>query len=144
MKGLVVKIALQGATFAFDKLYTYAVPPELYNKAKAGCRASVPFGRGNTTRQGMIFSVLEEDVAGLKKVTSLTDEEPVLTEEMLRLAEYMHETVFCTYYDAVSVMIPAGLGFKTVNFYSANCDFSSLSLLNDDEKMIFEYLLKKE
>ncbi len=143
MKGLVVKIALKGATFAFDKLYTYAVPPEHYGKVKAGLRATVPFGRGNTTREGMIFSVCEEDVAGLKKISSLTDEEPILTEEMLKLAEYMRETVFCTYYDAVGVMIPAGLGFKTVNFYSANVEFSSLSLLNEDEKTIFEYLSHK-
>ena len=143
MKGLVAKIALQGATNAFDKLYTYAVPPEIYGKAKAGMRATVPFGRGNTTRQGMIFSVLEEDVAGLKKITALTDEEPVLTEEMLNLAAYMRETVFCTYYDAVGVMIPAGLGFKTVNYYSANREFSAFSLLSEDENVVFQYLLKK-
>ena len=142
MKGLVAKIALQGATNAFDKLYTYAIPPEIYGKAKAGMRATVPFGRGNTARQGMIFSVLEEDVAGLKKITTLTDEEPVLTEEMLSLAAYMRETVFCTYYDAVGVMIPAGLGFKTVNFYSANREFSAFPLLSEDENMVFQYLLK--
>ncbi len=143
MKGLIAQIALQGATFAFDKLYTYAVPPELYGKAKAGMRATVPFGRGNTYRQGMIFRIAEDEVAGLKKLISLTDETSVLTEEMLSLAEYMRETVFCTYYDAVSVMIPAGLGFKTVNFYSANCEFTALSLLTEDEKDVFQYLLKK-
>lgn len=143
MKGLVAKIALKGATFAFDKLYTYAVPSELYDKAKAGMRASVPFGRGDSTRQGMIFSVCEDDVAGLKKIISLTDHEPVLTEEMLKLAVYMRETVFCTYYDAVSVMLPAGLGYKTVNFYSANGEFTAFSLLSEDEKAIFEYLTQK-
>ena len=143
MKGLVVQVALKGATFAFDKLYTYAVPPELYSKVKAGIRATVPFGRGNTTREGMIFSVSEDEIAGLKKLISFTEEEPVLTEEMLKMAEYMRETVFCTYYDAVSVMIPAGLGFKTVNYYSANNEFTAFSLLNEDENAIFEYLLKK-
>jgi len=143
MKGLVVQVALKGATFAFDKLYTYAVPLELYGKAKAGCRVTVPFGRGNTTRQGMIFTVSEQDVQGLKKIISLTDEEPVLSDEMLKLADYMRETVFCTYYDAVSVMIPAGLGFKTVNFYSANGEFSAFSLLSQDENVVFQYLLKK-
>ena len=53
MTGLVALVALEGATSAFDKLYTYAVPPELHSVAKAGCRALVPFGRGNIKKQCM-------------------------------------------------------------------------------------------
>ena len=52
MTGLVAKIALEGATFAFDKLYTYAVPPELNEKVKKGIRVLVPFGKGNIKKQG--------------------------------------------------------------------------------------------
>ena len=29
MEGLTAQIALDGATFAFDRLYTYIIPPEL-------------------------------------------------------------------------------------------------------------------
>ena len=56
MLGLVAEIALEGASFAYDKLYTYAVPPELQKKALAGCRVLVPFGKGNSKKQGIIFS----------------------------------------------------------------------------------------
>ena len=55
MKGLVARIALQGATFAFDRLYTYAIPTEMREKAQKGVRVIVPFGRGNIKKQGMIF-----------------------------------------------------------------------------------------
>lgn len=143
MKGLAVKVALNGATFAFDRLYTYAVPPELYTKAKAGCRAVVPFGKGNITKQCMIFKVCEEEISGLKKLISVTDETQVLSEELLSMCEFMHETVFCTYFDAVTAALPAGLGLKTVNFYSANAEFSGVSLLSNEEKAVFEYLLLK-
>ena len=140
MTGLVAKIALEGATFAFDKLYTYAVPPELNEKVKKGIRVLVPFGKGNIKKQGMVFSLCQEELKGLKKLISLIDKEPVLTEEMLKMCEYMSESVFCTYYDAVHIMLPTGLGYKLVNFYSANTEFSPELLTGDTEKQIYEYL----
>ncbi|MBQ2265988.1 MAG: hypothetical protein II342_01165, partial [Clostridia bacterium] len=45
MIGLTVKVALSGATYAFDKLYSYAVPPKM--QLSRGQRVLVPFGRGN-------------------------------------------------------------------------------------------------
>ncbi len=140
MTGLVAKIALEGAIFAFDKLYTYAVPPELYESAKKGIRVLVPFGKGNIKKQGMIFELCEEEIKGLKRLISLIDKEPVLTDEMLRLCEYMSESLFCTYYDAVHAMLPTGLGYKLINYYSANTEFSPELLQNDTEKQVYDFL----
>ena len=142
MKGLVAEIALQGATFAFDKLYTYAIPPELHSSAKAGCRALVPFGKGNIKNQGMIFSVKQAEIKDLKGLLSIIDSEPVLTEELLGMCEHLHESVFCTYYDAVHTMLPAGIGYKLVDFYSANEEFADISLLNETEREVYLYLKK--
>ena len=141
MTGLVARIALQGATFAFDKLYTYAVPPEMYEKAQKGIRVLVPFGRGNIKKQGIIFALEQDELKGLKNLISLIDSEPVLNDEMLLLAEYMHESVFCTYYDAVHAMLPTGLGYKLIDFYSANTEFTTFSLLSDPEKEVYDFLI---
>lgn len=140
MTGLVALVALEGATSAFDILYTYAVPPELHAAAKAGCRALVPFGRGNIKKQCMIFRTEDAEISGLKKIVAVTDSEPVLSKEMLGLCEYMRESVFCTYFDAVRVMLPTGLGLKLVNYYSANEEFVSLSLLEESEQEVYEFL----
>ncbi len=142
MSGLVALIALKDATLAFDKLYTYAVPPELHTKAEAGKRVLVPFGNGNIKKQGIIFSLKQAELKNLKKILAVTDENAVLNEELLSLCEYMKESLFCTYYDAVSSMLPPGLGLKLINFYSANSEFSAISLLTDSEKEVYEYLLK--
>ena len=125
MKGAVAKIALQGATAAFDKLYSYIIPPELLKCAKAGCRVLIPFGRGNIKRQGMIFKIEEEEFKGLKNISSLTDKEPILNEEMLAVCEYLHDNTFCTYYDGVHAVLPTGLTCRLVNYYSANMEFKS-------------------
>lgn len=140
MIGLTAEVALKDATYTFDRLYTYAVPPEQQRSISAGCRVTVPFGKGNIKRHGIIFRLAESEIKGLKKTLAVTDSEPVLSEEMLKMCEYMKESLFCTYYDAVSAMLPAGLGLKTVNFYSANTEFSAVALLSETEREVFEFL----
>lgn len=143
MEGLTAQIALDGAAFAFDRLYSYIIPPELQKEAAAGMRVTVPFGKGNLKRQGMIFRLEAAELKGLKAILSVTDKAPVLSAEMLALCEYMRENYFCTYYEAIRAALPAGLSFKLTSFYSANEEFSLLSSLNGTEKEIFDYLKAK-
>lgn len=140
METAVALVALQGATSAFDRFYTYVIPPDLLSKATPGKRVLVPFGRGNIKKQGMIFKIDTAEGKGLKSIYSLIDNEAVLSEKMLRLCEYLHEKTFCTYYDGIHALLPAGLTHRLVNYYSANTEFADVSLLNDDEKDIYLYL----
>ncbi len=140
MIGTVANVALQGATVTFDKLYSYAAP-ENFGLLK-GCRVIVPFGKGNLKKQGIVFELERGSVDGLKSIISVIDKEPVITDEGIELCKYMQDRVFCTYYDAVNAMLPSGISHKLVNFYSANEEFLS-SLLNQEELYVYEYLLKK-
>ncbi len=47
----------------------------------------------------------------LKPVESVLDDAPVLSDTMLRLAAFLRERYFCTFFDAVRAMLPAGLSF---------------------------------
>ncbi len=141
MKGTVAKVALQGATYAFDKLYSYIVPEN--SSVSAGCRVVVPFGKGNLKKQGIVFEIGEGDTEKLKPLLSVIDKEPVLNDESLKMCEYMHDTVFCNYYDAVNIMLPSGITHRLIDFYSANEDFVSVSLLNETETEIYNFLKKK-
>ncbi len=143
MTGLVALIALDGATLAFDKLYTYSVPTDLQSKISAGSRVLVPFGRANTKKQGMVFEVKTDELKGLKGITSVIDKAPVLSEDLLSLCRFMRENYFCTYYDAVHTALPTGLNYRLISYFSANEEFSSTSLLNETEKSVFEFLSLK-
>lgn len=143
MLGLVAEVALEGTSLAFDRLYTYIIPPELQKRSLEGCRVIVPFGKGNSQKQGIILYVKEKELKGLKKLLSIIDEKPVLSDEAVKLCEYLKETTFCTYYDAVKVMLPTGLGYKMVDYYSANTEFSALELLSPQEKEVYDLLYKK-
>ena len=140
MNCAVAFVALEGATMTFDKLYTYVIPPDLLEKTCSGQRVMVPFGRGNTKRQGIIIRVGSADPKGLKSIYSLIDSNPILSEKMLEVCEFLKERTFCTYYDAVRALVPAGLTHKLNNYYSANKEFADVSLLSKDEKDIYLYL----
>ncbi len=141
MNQVVALVAIDGATGSFDKLYSYAVPPSLKAAAKEGCRVTVPFGRGNRKRQGIILGLDNaEKNPALKSILSVTDTEPVLNEELTRLCVWMHDRTFCTYFDAVNIMLPAGLKYNLEASYKANPEFVSDSLLSQEELAILEFL----
>ena len=109
---MIAKIALEGLVYAIDKPYSYLLPAALH-KARPGCRVSVPFGAGNRRREGIILTLEEGEGAGLKSVSDLLDPEPILSERMLRMAAFVRERYFCTFYDAIRAMLPAGLWLQT-------------------------------
>ncbi|MCL2018532.1 MAG: primosomal protein N' [Oscillospiraceae bacterium] len=113
---LIARVAVEKTLYSFDMLFDYLVPADLRERAAPGKRVIVDFGRGYSSkkRQGMIFS-LREDVcepSKIKKICAVADEKPLLSSEMLELVAWLKENTFCTYFDAVKTVIPAGLGLK--------------------------------
>lgn len=109
----VARIAVSAATFHIDKPYDYKIPHSLESAAVPGVRVSLPFGRGNRRTEGIILSLGErEDSKTLKNIDTVLDDEPVLTEEQLRLCMWMNDRFFCTVYSAARSMLPAGMWFK--------------------------------
>lgn len=53
MRDNVVLVAVDQASFHFDKLYSYRLPPSA-GEVTRGCRVLVPFGGGNRQRQGIV------------------------------------------------------------------------------------------
>ena len=124
---MLAQLALENTTYRFDKPFTYSVPRALETAVRPGVRVTVPFGAGNRTRVAMVLSTSYESGAGqkLKAIASVLDKEPLLDDEMLALIPWMKSRCFCTLYDAVKVMIPAGIGYKLVNRYRMNAAFKN-------------------
>ena len=110
---MIAKIAVAAATFAIDKPYSYRVPEGTH--LQPGMRVQVPFGRGNRRTEGVVLAIEPGSDESLKIIDCSLDEAPVLTQHMLRLAAFMRERYFCTLFDALRAMLPAGLWFKTKN-----------------------------
>lgn len=106
----IAQIAVSAALYAIDKPYSYAVPQGM--TVQPGVRVMVPFGPGNRMTEGIVLVVLPGNEAELKWVDRVLDESPVLDDRMLRLAAFVRERYFCTFYQAIRAVLPAGLWFR--------------------------------
>ncbi|MCI8554076.1 MAG: primosomal protein N' [Clostridiales bacterium] len=121
----IARIAVEQASFHFDKLYDYLLPDGM-GPVSPGCRVLVPFGGGNRRRQGILMEITEHlspelngkgQTRRLKPVIAVLDHEPFLNEELLALARWLRERTFCPLFDAVKAMLPTGLSLKIRTAY---------------------------
>ena len=110
---IIARLAVSAATYAIDKPYDYIVSDAFSEKICPGIRVSIPFGRGNRRCEGIVLSVKKStERAMLKCIEAVLDDTPIITSEQIKLALWMHERFFCTVYEALRAMLPAGLWFK--------------------------------
>ena len=144
MEQQIARIALSGVPYSADKLYSYLVPPELADACRAGVRVSVPFGRGNRRTEGFVLETLCEAAdKPLKPVFTVLDEQPLLDASLLRLAKWMKARYFCTVYDALKTILPAGIWFRYRETYRLadgvqESDLSALAAANRTDKLLLE------
>ena len=113
-----VKVAVSAAPYSIDKPYSYLVPDALVAAAVPGVRVMVPFGRGNRNVEGVVLSLEEGNEAELKCVDRALDPEPVLDKAGIDLALWMRGRYFCTVFEAVKTILPAGLWYGLREIWS--------------------------
>ncbi len=113
---MIAKIVVSSAIYAIDKPYDYRVAEHM--TLLPGQRVIVPFGRSNKRTEGIVLSVEDGEGAGLKPVDQVLDAEPLLDMGMLQLAAFLRERYFCTFYDAVKAILPAGVWFQEKETYA--------------------------
>ena len=117
------RVAVSAATYSIDKLYDYIVPESLLQRARIGVRVTVPFGRGNRTSEGVILGLDHETRhEEMKVLSSVLDDERVLGPAQIKLALWLRERYFCTLYDAVKTLLPAGLLYRIHEMYQLTLD----------------------
>lgn len=140
------QVAVENVNCTFDKDYDYSIPQQLEGKALVGCRVAVPFGIGNRKRIGIITRLTDSTQGKrIKSISAVLDEAPLLSNEMMSLARWISEQTFCTYYEAVKAMLPAGINHKIIRSFCAvpGVDESVIASLDSDEKQVYDYLLSR-
>lgn len=120
MSELIARTAVEKTLYSFDKPFDYIVPDFLRDSVFVGSRVIVPFGSGNKKRQAVVLELFEqEDVSPkLKFVYASPDSYPLLTSEMLSLSELLSKRCFCTRFDVIKAMLPAGINYRISSVYS--------------------------
>ena len=126
---MIALIAVSAAVYAIDKPYSYRIPADFH--VLPGMRVVIPFGRGNRKSEGFVLDLKEGDEAGLKQIEQVLDHEPVLSDGFIRMAAFMRERYFCTFYDAAKSMLPAGLWFSSEEVFSVSDQNSNMDDLQN-------------
>lgn len=124
---IVVSVVVEQSVYQIDKPYDYLVPENLKESVKVGCRVLVPFGKGNIRKTGVVLAFSEfEPNNKLKSIIELLDTEPILSHKMLQLASFIREQTFCTWYNALRVLIPPGINYKVRTLYELSENYNLL------------------
>lgn len=136
-------VAVDGLSYHYDHPYSYRLSERLIKKAAAGCRVVVPFGRGDKRRQGIIIGFeTPTEPEKLKPLFAVMDDKPLIAPELIELALFIKEQTFCTLYEALRLMLPAGANLQIERRYALSPDIppETLALLTGDEKRLCETL----
>ena len=113
---MIAQIAVAAAVYSIDKPYDYRIPQGM--TLVPGLRVRVPFGRANKPSEGVVLAVTQGSEEKLKPVAELLDQTPLLGERELHLAAFLRERYFCTFYDAIKAILPAGVWFCEKSRYT--------------------------
>ena len=90
--------------------FTYLIPQHL--DVRPGCLVRVPFGP--RTLHGVVVALRDTtDVGYAKPVESLVEQTPLLTPERIALAEWIADYYMAPLYDALALMLPPDLRFRS-------------------------------
>lgn len=105
-----IEVLTQISAKAVDQYYTYKVPKSMEEKIKVGIRVKIPFGK--MTLEGFVMGITNDvnyDKDKIKEIIDVTDDNPVLNEEMLLLGKYMSKKLLCSLVSCYQVMLPKAL-----------------------------------
>ena len=116
---LYASVRILNAPYAIDRSYCYHIPLQLEDAVRPGSVVVVPFGGGNSTKNGVVEAV--SDVASCEKtkpVLGVPGKYMYVKPELLELCHFMSDRLFCSVGDAVRCVLPSGLGVKRAVFYT--------------------------
>ena len=106
-----LRIAEVALNVPLRRSFDYLIPDELLGRVPVGGRVRVPFGR-RKHELGYCVGLKPEsnlEPSRLRSILKSLDEEPVFTERMLRLAEWMADYYRCSHGEALHAAIPAAV-----------------------------------
>ncbi len=107
-----------------DHAFTYAVGDALRDRVAVGKRVRAPFGRGDKTTVGYCVRLGEEaPPRAVKELVEVLDDQPLLTDNLLRLTRWMADYYLCGWGQVLNAVVPAGArdraGTRNLSFVEA-------------------------
>lgn len=95
---------------AVRQTFTYEVPIAIQNTLEKGMRVWVPF-RSHFAIGVVVQLHDKKPEFKTKAIRKVLDSKPILSQEMLKLTEWIHRFYFCSWGEVIQAALPAGLNF---------------------------------
>lgn len=88
-------------------IFDYKVPDSLVNQIKIGQLVSIPFRYKQL--EGVVIKIKKEPIAGkkIREMTKIIGQKPILTNEQIKLAEWMAQYYFVSLGTVIKTILPA-------------------------------------
>ncbi len=101
------------------RVFTYRIPETMSESIKLGARLMLPFGRRSVTGYAVGLHTelppdVEIDESKIKDVIELTDEEPLITPEILTLTQWTADYYSSFWGEMLKASLPAGINSERV------------------------------
>jgi primosomal protein N' (replication factor Y) len=101
------------------RTFTYRLPDSMRNAIKLGARVKVPFGRRTMTGYAVelhpdLPAEADVDESKIKDVIELTDAEPLITPEILKLTQWTADYYASFWGEMLKATLPAGINSESV------------------------------
>ena len=127
-----VDVALPAAV---RKQFTYHIPEEFERSVQAGQRVWIPFR--NYYAIGVIVAVHQNKPSfNTKPVRKILDEEPILSQELLDLSQWISKFYYASWGETIQAALPAGLNFVSRKYLNISDDLDEESLSEEEQEII--------
>ncbi|MEQ1923912.1 MAG: hypothetical protein ABL952_15510, partial [Pyrinomonadaceae bacterium] len=101
------------------RVFTYRLPEEMRGAIKLGARLKLPFGRRNVTGYAVglhteLPTDLDIDEIKIKNVIEVSDNEPLITPEILKLTQWTADYYASFWGEMLKASLPAGINSEKV------------------------------
>lgn len=122
-------------------LFTYALPLQMADKVKVGCRVVVSFGK-KKIYTAIVQRVHTDAPQGyeVKEVMALFDEEPILLSQQFKFWQWIADYYLCTLGDVYKAALPSGLKLESETIVMHNELFEDYALLSERERFVLSLL----
>lgn len=95
---------------AVRQVFTYEIPDDLIEKVQPGVRVWVPLRKQFSI--GMVVRISDDKPSfKTRPVRKVLDRQPILSEEQLRLTEWVHQFYYCSWGEVIQAALPSGLNY---------------------------------
>ncbi len=127
-----------------QQLFTYGIPDEMMDSIRIGSRVVVPFGRSKSY-SGIVRHIHQDKPDyELKEIQQIVDYEPIVTEDQLKVWDWMSQYYVCSLGEIYRAALPSGLKLESESKLIYNAQFEAESPLSDKQEQILNFVETKK